>query len=85
MSGSAAIRIPPCAGVFWRAPWVAAGAATERWQDKRAHGARSSVGCFCSCFWRVPHRAAHSRTVRRTPILLFLHDVLRRAEMRHVR
>lgn len=85
MSGPPSRCIPSGSGVPWRTPGVGAGAATGRWQDKRAHGARPSVGCFCSCFWRVPHRAAYSRTVRRTPILLFLRGVSHRAEMRHVR
>ena len=85
MSGSVRFRILSTAGVSWRARGVAAGTTTGRWQDKSAHGAARSVGCFCSCFWRVPHRAAYSRTVRRTPILLFLRGVSHRAEMRHVR
>ncbi|GAA5666600.1 hypothetical protein Brsp07_05114 [Brucella sp. NBRC 14130] len=85
MSGSAAIRIPSCAGVSWRAPWVAAGAATGRWQDKRAHGALRSGGCFCSYFRRVPHRAALARTVRFAPIFLIFWSFLHRAGLRHVR
>ena len=78
-------RISSGSGAAWRVQGAETGTTTEGGQDKRAHGARPWVGCFCSCFWCVPHSAAHSRTVRRTPILLFLRDVSRRAEMRHVR
>lgn len=85
MTSGNAIRIASCAGAAWRAPRVVAGAATEGWQDKRAHGALRSGGCFCSCFWRVPHRAAQARTVRSTPISLNFRIVLHRAETHHVR
>lgn len=85
MSGSAALRIPSCSVVSWRAPGVAAGAATGRWQDKRAHGAALTGGCFCSFFRRVPHRAALARTVRSAPIFLIFLSVLHRAGLRHVR
>lgn len=85
MSGSAAIRIPSCDGVAWRARGVAVGTTTEGWQDKRAHGAAHADGCFCSAFWRVPHRAALARAVRPTTIALNFHTVLHRARQRHVR
>lgn len=62
MSGSAAIRIPSCAGVSWRAPWVAAGAATGRWRDKGRTVRFGRAGCFVHIFgafrtvrrWRAP-------------------------------
>ena len=85
MSGSVRFRILSTAGVSWRARGVAAGTTTGRWQDKSAHGAARSVGCFCSCFRRVPHRAALSRTVRRAPIFLIFPILLHRAGLRHVR
>ena len=85
MSGSVRFRILSTAGVSWRARGVAAGTTTGRWQDKSAHGAARAVGCFCSCFRRVPHRAAHSRTVRLAPILLNFLTVLHRAGLCHVR
>ena len=85
MTGGNAIRIASCAGAAWRSQGVAAGATTEGWQDKRAHGAAQADGCFCSCFWRVPHRAALSRTVRSMPIFFNLHTILHRARPRHVR
>lgn len=85
MTSGNAIRIASCAGAAWRALGVAVGATTEGWQDKRAHGAARAGGCFCSYFWRVPHRAAPSRTVRSTPISLNFRIVLHRAETRHVR
>ena len=52
-------------GVAWRAPVGAAGPTTARWQDKRAHIVRQSVGCFAWIFWRVPHIAQPWRNVRR--------------------
>ena len=51
-------------GVSWRAGVGAAGTTTDRWQDKRAHIARRSVGCFAWIFWRVPHIAGPWRNVR---------------------
>lgn len=83
MSGSAANRIPSCAGVSWRAPGVVAGTTTGRWRDKRAHGALRSGGCFCSWFWHVPHRAALTRTVRPAPILMISLSVLHGAGFCH--
>ena len=85
MSIGTAIRIPSGAGVSWRAQRVAAGTTTEGWQDKRAHGAAQAGGCFCSCFWRVSHRAALSRTVCFASIFLIFFSVLHRAGMCHVR
>ena len=85
MSGSVRFRILSTAGVSWRAQRVAAGTTTERWQDKSAHGAAQAGGCFCSCFWRVSHRAALSRTVCFASIFLILFSVLHRAGMCHVR
>ncbi|MGE6741195.1 hypothetical protein ACQKGC_13060 [Allorhizobium pseudoryzae] len=76
MSSGTAIRIPSGAGVSWRAQRVAAGTTTERWRDKKAHGALRSVGCFCRDFWRVSHRAALVRTVRFAAIsLIFFSDL----------
>ena len=51
-------------GVSWSTRGVAAGITTDRWQDKRAHIARRSVGCFAWIFWRVPHIAGPWRNVR---------------------
>lgn len=85
MSGSVRFRILSTAGVSWRARGVAAGTTTGRWQDKSAHGAAQAGGCFCSCFWRVSHRAALSRTVCFASIFLILFSVLHRAGMCHVR
>ncbi|OYX72590.1 MAG: type VI secretion protein [Rhizobiales bacterium 32-66-11] len=44
MSGPAALRIPSCAGVSWRTPGVAAGAATGRWQDGVSRSGRVTSG-----------------------------------------
>ena len=85
MSGSTRFRILSGASVSWRARGVAAGTTTGRWQDKSAHGAARSVGCFCMVFRRVPHRAALARTVRSTLIFLISFTVLHRAGWRHVR
>ena len=52
-------------GVTWSARRIAAGTTTDRWQDKRAHIARRSVGCFCGVFWRVPHIVRLCSNVRR--------------------
>nr|WP_196108347.1 MULTISPECIES: hypothetical protein [unclassified Ochrobactrum] len=85
MSSGTAIRIPSGAGVSWRAQRVAAGTTTERWRDKKAHGALRLGGCFCGVFRRVPRRAALARTVRCAPILLIFRILLHRAGLRHVR
>ena len=85
MTREIALRIPSCSGVRLRGRPVVAGTTTEGWQDKRAHGALRSGGCFCSCFWRVPHRVAPSRTVRSAPMFLIFRSFLHRAESRHVR
>ncbi|AIK41836.1 hypothetical protein Brsp06_04522 [Brucella sp. NBRC 13694] len=85
MSSGTAIRIPSGAGVSWRAQRVAAGTTTERWRDKRPHGAAVAGGCFCSGFRRVPHRAALARTVRCALLFLIFLDDLHRAGAPHVR
>ena len=66
MTGSAAIRVPSWPGVLWSASAVGAGATTGGWQDKTAHIARRSVGCFCWAFHWFPHIAAIGRTLRAT-------------------
>lgn len=80
-----AFRIASGSGASWTALGMAAGTTTGRWQDKSAHGALWSGGCFCSCFRRVPHRAAPSRTVRPALIIMIFLIVLRRAGFLHVR
>lgn len=67
MTHELTLRVPSCSGVRLRGRPVVAGTTTEGWQDKRAHGARRLGGCFCSCFYRVPHRVARVRTVRDVP------------------
>ena len=85
MSVRAVLRIPSYSGVSWRMEGAEAGRTTGRWRDKKAHGALRLVGCFCMVFWRVPHRAALSRTVRCTPIFLISLFLLHRARFRHGR
>ena len=52
-------------GVSWSARRGVAGTTTDRWQDKRAHIARRSVGCFCGIFLDAPHIVRLCRNVRR--------------------
>ena len=85
MTREITLRAPSYSGALLWELAVVAGTTTEGWQDKSAHGAARSVGCFCSCFRRVPHRAAHLRTVRLVPILLNFLTVLHRAGLCHVR
>ena len=77
MSGSVRFRILSTAGVSWRARGVAAGTTTGRWQDKSAHGAARSVGCFYWDFSAIRQCAAPRRNVREThnalPELAFPH------------
>ena len=70
-------------GVSWRAGVGAAGTTTDRWQDKRAHIARRSVGCFCGIFLDAPHIVRLCSNVRRAlncpDFLPFPHIAERRA------
>ena len=56
-----------------------------RWQDKRPHIARRSVGCFFRIFRRVPHVAAFLRNVRQMPKALYLRPLFHIAERHHGR
>lgn len=85
MSAWAVLRTPAHSGVSWRVQGTEAGTTTGRWRDKKAHSALRSVGCFCSGFRRVPHRAALSRTVRCAPIFLISLFLSHRAGFRHGR
>lgn len=53
---------------------------TEGWQDKSAHGALRSDGCFCLIFWHSAHRASRVRTARPAAITLYFLAFLRRME-----
>ena len=70
-------------GASWRVRGVVAGTATEGWQDKRAHVALRSDGCFCSGFWRALHAVAFLRTVRHRPIPSYFRDIPHVARRRH--
>lgn len=70
-------------GVPWRARRWSPDDTTEGWQDKRAHVALRSVGCFCLGFWSAAHVAALLRTVRRTLIPLYFRDIPHVARLRH--
>lgn len=78
-------RILSGSGASWRVPGVEAEAATEGWQDKRAHIARRSGGCFCWGFWLASHIVRLCRNVRKRSNTLFLRDLLHIAELRHGR
>lgn len=73
MRRTSLLRMTSGSGVTWRTRVGAAGPTTDRWQDKRAHIARRSVGCFCVVFWRVPHIVQLHRNVRR---VLYFPDLL---------
>lgn len=85
MTAPVHIRAGSGSSVAWRAREREAGTTTARWQDKRAHGAPWSVGCFCSIFRRVAHRAGFARTVRNTLNLLCPRDFSHCAVLRHGR
>lgn len=78
-------RILSGSGASWSVPGLEAGAATEGWQDKRAHIARRSGGCFCWGFWPASHIVRLCRNVRKRLNTLFLHDLLHIAGLRHGR
>lgn len=75
MTREIALRAPSYSGALLWELAVVAGTTTEGWQDKRAHGARRLGGCFCSCFFRVPHRVARVRTVHDAPKVLKMNGV----------
>ena len=54
-------------------------------QDKRAHIARRSGGCFCWGFWPASHIVRLCRNVRKRSNTLFLRDLLHIAELHHGR
>lgn len=64
MTGSAVLRVPSCASALLSAPGVVASATTGGWQDKTAHIAWRSIGCFCWAFLVFPHIAVMGRNVR---------------------
>ena len=78
-------RILSGSGASWSVPGVDAGAATEGWQDKRAHIARRLGGCFCLGFWPLLHIVRLCRNVRKQSNTLFLRDLLHIAELHHGR
>ncbi len=64
MTASPPIRILSGSGVAYRTLRWGPGNTTERGQDKRAHIARRSVGCFRWIFFYFPHLAAFRGNVR---------------------
>jgi hypothetical protein len=85
MSASVPDRTMAGSGVLWSAQMWRTGETTDRWQDKRAHIALRSVGCFCWVFLKVPHLAVFSGNVCRRPKPLYLHELSHIAEPRHAR
>ncbi|WP_152522120.1 hypothetical protein [Sphingobium quisquiliarum] len=79
------IRILSSSGAVWKALRWGPGNTTEGGQDKRAHIALRSVGCFCWIFPKVPHLAAFIGNVRYTPNPLYLKELSHIAGPRHVR
>lgn len=79
------IRILSDSGAAWRAQRWEPGNTTEGGQDKRAHIALRSVGCFCWIFSKAPHLAAFIGNVRYTPKPLYLQELSHIAGPRHVR
>ncbi|MAS14765.1 MAG: hypothetical protein CMH69_15830 [Nitratireductor sp.] len=79
------IRILSGSSAAWRAQRWGAGNTTEGGQDKRAHIALRSVGCFCLVFSKVPYLAAFIGNVRYTPKPLYLQQLSHIAGPRHVR
>ena len=68
------------------AGWRGGAAATsDLRQDKRAHIAWRSGGCFCLGFFVVQHIARLCRNVRQRPNTLSLRDFLNIAVLRHGR
>lgn len=65
MSASVPDRTMAGSGVLWDAQMWRTGGTTDRWQDKRAHIALLSIGCFCLYFPGLSHLAACAGNVRR--------------------
>lgn len=72
-------------GVAWSAQRPETGKATERGQDKRAHIALRSVGCFCRDFCSILHIAAFPGNVRRWTKILYRKGFPHIAEALHAR
>ena len=85
MTQRAAFRILSGSGASGSAPRLEAGNTTERGQDKRAHIALRSVGCFCWLFSDFSHLAAHDGNVRRRRKSLNIKDLSHIAGLRHGR
>jgi len=60
-----------------------AGRATEGWQDKSAHIALRSVGCFCWSFALLPHIGTDACNVWRVSKALGFQPSLHVAELGH--
>ena len=67
MKGAVAFRILSGFGASGSAASWKTGDTTEGGQDKRAHIALRSVGCFCRDFWGAPHLAPSGLNVPRRP------------------
>lgn len=85
MSAAVPDRTIAGAGVDWRARRWSAGNTTEGGQDKRAHSALRSVGCFCWYFSGIAHLAALHGNVRRNGKPLHIIGFAHIAELRHAR
>jgi hypothetical protein len=63
MTCTSSFRMMSGSGVSWWVRVGATGTTTARWQDKRAHIARRSVGWFSWAFFRAPHIVSLWRNV----------------------
>jgi len=85
MSASVPDRTMAGSGVLWSAQMWRTGETTDRWQDKRAHIALRSVGCFCLEFSGNSHLAAFANNVRIRIKYLYIMIFSHIAGTRHAR
>jgi hypothetical protein len=85
MSASVPNRTMAGPGVLWSAQMWRTSETTDRWQDKRAHIALRSVGCFCLDFSGISHLPAFAGNVRRRCKYLCIMAFTHIAGARHAR
>lgn len=85
MSASVPNRTMAGSGELWGAQMWRTGETTDRWQDKRAHIALRSVGCFCLDFPGISHLAICVGNVRRRCKPLYIMAFTHIAGARHAR
>lgn len=85
MTIAGSIRILSGSGAAWRAQRWERGNTTEGGQDKRAHIAHRSVGCFCWIFLSLPHLATFISNVCHRHKSLHPKEISHIVGPRHVR